>query len=251
MKANPADFLIFGIGFLSQVLFFARTIVQWIKSEKARKILSPVLFWQISLMASIIMLIYGILREDPAIIFGQFIVYFIYIRNLQLQKAWKKIPAYFRIISLILPFACLLWIFISGENGFGEVLKNNEIAPWLLVFGIGAQLIFTFRFIYQWIVSEKKKISELPPGFWFISLTGSLMIFTYAIFRKDPVLFLGHLGSMTMYIRNLMLHYTGKGLFDLLPFDLGVVKAFPNPSKGGGFWDILKSWRIKRKMKNN
>ncbi|MCF8360640.1 MAG: lipid-A-disaccharide synthase N-terminal domain-containing protein [Prolixibacteraceae bacterium] len=215
--------LIFALGFLSQVLFFARTIVQWFKSEKAGKILSPVLFWQISLMASIMMLIYGILREDPAIILGQFIVYFIYIRNLQLQKAWKKIPAYFRIISLVLPLTCLLWIFISGENGFGEILKNNDIAPWLLIFGIGAQLIFTFRFIYQWIVSEKKKISELPPGFWFISLTGSLMIFTYAIFRKDPVLFLGHLGSMAMYIRNLMLHYTGKGLFDLLPFDLGVV----------------------------
>ncbi|MBN1924689.1 MAG: lipid-A-disaccharide synthase N-terminal domain-containing protein [Prolixibacteraceae bacterium] len=228
MKTLPADLLIFSIGFLSQMLFFARTIVQWFKSEKAGKILSPVLFWQISLTASIIMLIYGILRNDPAIIIGQFLVFYIYVRNLQLQKAWRKIPGYFRIISLFLPLACIAWIILFGNNRFDSIFHNQDIKPWLLYFGISAQIIFTFRFIYQWLVSEKKKISELPPGFWFISLAGSLMIFTYAIFRKDPVLFLGHMGSMTMYVRNLMLHYTGKGLFDLLPFDLGVVKASPD-----------------------
>ncbi len=216
---------VFALGLLSQVLFFARTIVQWFKSEKSGKILSPVLFWQISLIASIIMMIYGILRKDFAIIMGQLITFFIYIRNLQLQNAWKKIPLLFRVFVLIMPIASILWSVFSGNYNVKHILSNEDIPVWLFIFGISAQLIFSFRFVYQWIVSEKKKISELPPGFWYISLCGSLLILTYAIFRFDPVLFLGHLGSMTMYIRNLMLHYTGKGFFDLLPFDLGLTKS--------------------------
>lgn len=228
MNINFTNILIFALGFLSQVLFFARTIVQWLKSEKAGKILSPVLFWQISLMASILMLIYGILRKDFAIILGQMITFFIYIRNLQLQGAWKKIPLYFRALVVLMPFICIIWILFSGSYSLSHILYNNDISPWLFLFGIAAQIIFTFRFVYQWLVSEKNKLSELPPGFWYISLAGSLLIFTYAIFRNDPVLLIGHLGSMVMYIRNLMLHYTGKGMFALLPFDMGVAKSYVN-----------------------
>jgi lipid-A-disaccharide synthase-like uncharacterized protein len=171
------------------------------------------------------MLVYGILRKDFAIIIGQLITFFIYIRNLQLQNAWRKIPFTFRILVVLMPFACILWVLLSGNYHINSIINNHEISFRLFVFGITAQLLFTFRFVYQWIVSEKNKISELPPGFWYISLSGSLLIFIYAMLRLDPVLFLGHLGSMVMYIRNLMLHYTGKGIFDLLPFDvLGVVK---------------------------
>lgn len=216
--------LVFGLGFIAQVLFFSRTIVQWFQSEKAGKIISPILFWQISIIASIIMLIYGILREDFAIILGQLITFFIYIRNLQLQKAWGKIPLYFRIFAVAMPFICLGWTLLSGHTSLQSILNNDDIPTWLFIFGVTAQLVFTFRFIFQWMVSEKKKNSELPVAFWYISITGSVLILTYAIFRKDPVLLLGHLGSMVMYVRNLMLNYTGKGLFDILPFDVNAIR---------------------------
>jgi lipid-A-disaccharide synthase-like uncharacterized protein len=218
MNIQYSNLLIFTLGFISQALFFARTIVQWFKSEKAGRILSPVLFWQISLLASIIMLVYGILRKDFAIILGQFITFFIYVRNLQLHNEWKIIPVWFRAFIVLMPFVCLLWVVMSGSFGVESILNNSEIPRWLFFFGIAAQIIFTFRFIYQWLVSEKNKLSALPLGFWYISLVGSLLIFTYALFRLDPVLFIGHMGSMAMYIRNLMLHYTGKGMIGLLPF---------------------------------
>ncbi len=220
---SSTSIFVFILGFLSQILFFARTIVQWIQSEKAGKILSPVVFWQLSLLASILMILYGILRRDFAIILGQLITFFIYVRNLQLQNSWTKIPFYFRVLVITMPFACLLWLILSGNYSFNSIMQNENIPLWLFLFGILAQLIFTFRFVYQWLVSEKNKLSEFPLGFWYISLSGSLLIFTYGLFRTDPVLVLGHLGSMVMYLRNIMLHYTGKGLFDLLPFDLGVV----------------------------
>ena len=75
-----SDAYIYGVGFLAQGLFSARLIVQWIKSEKAGKSLSPTLFWQLSILASWMLFLYGLLRNDFAILLGQVISYFIYIR---------------------------------------------------------------------------------------------------------------------------------------------------------------------------
>jgi lipid-A-disaccharide synthase-like uncharacterized protein len=212
MNISSTSFFIFSVGFFAQMLFFSRNIVQWFHSEKAGKIISPLLFWQISLCASIMMMIYGILRKDFAIILGQFITFFIYIRNLQLQQKWKIIPNYFRIAIVMMPPACLAWMLFSGNHNFGQILGNEKIPHWLLIFGITGQVIFSFRFVYQWLVSEKNKKSVLPVEFWMISIAGASITITYAILRHDPVLFISNLGGLAMYSRNLFLHYTGKGI---------------------------------------
>ena len=65
---------------------------------------------------------------------------------------------------------------------------HNEGVPfWLLLYGSAGQIIFTLRFIYQWYYSYRRHHSILPIGFWIISLVGSGMIVSYAIFRHDPV----------------------------------------------------------------
>jgi lipid-A-disaccharide synthase-like uncharacterized protein len=209
--------LIFALGFFAQMLFFTRSFIQWFSSEKAGKVLSPLLFWQISLIASFLMMVYGILRKDPAIIMGQFITFYIYIRNLQIQGEWKKISGLFRYPVSLMPIACLIWIIFSGNNGWEQIIGNEKIAPWLMVFGITAQVTFTFRFVYQWIVAEKSKKSTLPVGFWYFSLAGGILTLTYAILRLDPVLFVSNTLGIFMYSRNLIVHYTGKGIFELLP----------------------------------
>jgi len=66
-------------------------------------------------------------------------------------------------------------------------------------------VIFSLRFVYQWIYSEKAKISTLPFGFWMISLVGSFIILTYGVFRKDPVLIAGQLFGFIVYSRNILL----------------------------------------------
>ena len=83
----------------------------------------------------------------------------------------------------------------------------------LMIWGSAGQIIFTFRFVYQWIYSEKRNDSFLPLGFWIISTVGSLMIFTYAIYRLDPVLFAAHSLGLFIYIRNILLHYGKNSLF--------------------------------------
>jgi len=76
---------------------------------------------------------------------------------------------------------------------------------WVL-FGLGAQGIFTLRFLYQWIASEKRGISYVPIGFWYLSLLGGIMLFIYATFWKhDLVVALGQTTGSFVYVRNLML----------------------------------------------
>jgi len=207
------NYLIFGLGFLSQVLFFARTIAQWFKSEKEGEVISPDLFWILSLVASLLMLAYGIFRNDLAILLGQYIVYFIYIRNLQLKNSWKKIPAGLRFLFFIAPIAIFFWLLFGATYNFSQIIGNKDI-PFLLMFwGLAGQIIFTFRFIYQWIYSEKKNDSVLPLGFWIISSIGSVMIFVYSIFRLDPVLFMAHSLGIFIYGRNILLCLGKKSIF--------------------------------------
>ena len=199
------DWLIYSIGFLAQILFSSRLIVQWLTSEKQRKVATPVLFWSLSLVASFLLFIYGYLRDDFAIMLGQTLTYFIYIRNLQLQGQWKKIPELIRIFLFVFPLLIGLYYFNNNVIDVDNLFRNEAIPLWLLLLGIISQVVFTFRFVYQWLYSEKKKESTLPFGFWMLSLIGSLLILTYAIIRKDPVLFVGHILGATIYIRNLML----------------------------------------------
>ena len=200
-----SNWIIISIGFFAQILFSGRMIIQWITSEKHKKVVAPSLFWMLSLVASFIMFIYGYLREDFAIMFGQSLTYFIYIRNLQLQQQWKKIPLAGRTIFLVIPILIVVYYFNNNIIDIDKLFKNEAIPLWLLWLGIISQLVFTFRFVYQWIYSEYKKISSLPMGFWLLSLVGSLLILIYAINRKDPVLLVSHLLGSVIYVRNLII----------------------------------------------
>lgn len=197
--------LIYGVGLIAQLLFSGRTLLQWIVSEKNKKVLTPALFWKISLIASFIMFVYGYLREDFSIMLGQVLTYFIYVRNMQLQGEWTKMHKLIRIFIFIFPLIIIAFGYNNNKQDVDNLLNNEAIPDWLLILGVVAQVIFTLRFVYQWIYSEKQKESSLPLGFWMLSLLGSSLIFTYAIFRIDPILIAGHVFGIFTYVRNIML----------------------------------------------
>lgn len=199
------DWLIYSIGFLAQILFSSRLVVQWITSEKQKRVITPTLFWTLSLIASLLLFVYGYLRDDFAIMLGQGLTYFIYIRNLQLQNQWQKYPRVARWFLLFMPLFVTVFYFNNNTIDVAVLFKNEAIPFWLLTLGIVSQIVFTLRFVFQWLYSEKQKESSLPFGFWALSLVGSLLILTYAIFRKDPVLLVGHMLGATIYVRNLIL----------------------------------------------
>jgi len=196
------DWIIYSIGFLAQILFSSRLIIQWITSEKQRKVITPKTFWTLSLIASFLLFIYGYLRLDFAIMLGQSLTYFIYIRNLQLQGQWQKFPKIIQYLLFVAPILIVVFYYNNNKIDVDLLFSNADIPFWLLVLGIVAQIIFTLRFVYQWIHSERHKESTLPMGFWVLSLIGAGLILIYAIIRRDPVLFIGHLFGLVIYARN-------------------------------------------------
>lgn len=85
-----------------------------------------------------------------------------------------------------------------------EIVRDPLELFWVL-FGFAAQSLFAGRFIWQWLVSEKKKRSTIPLGFWVLSLAGGIMLFIYACRQQDPVFIAGQGLGVIIYIRNLML----------------------------------------------
>lgn len=197
--------LVYALGFLAQGFFSARMLVQWIMSERAKRSLSPDIYWIFSLAGSILLFVYGWLRDDFSIIFGQFISYYIYIWNLNIKGVWPRLPRVVRAAIIMLPIAALAMM-LSDVPAFVNTFFHNEKVPlWLLVFGSAGQFIFTIRFIYQWYYSYRRHASILPVGFWIISLVGSGIIVAYACFRLDPVLIIGQSVGFITYSRNIVL----------------------------------------------
>jgi lipid-A-disaccharide synthase-like uncharacterized protein len=75
---------------------------------------------------------------------------------------------------------------------------------WFII-GFLGQGLFTARFVIQWLVSEQNQKSVVPEVFWWLSLLGGIALLSYAISRHDPVIILGQLMGLVVYLRNLML----------------------------------------------
>lgn len=76
---------------------------------------------------------------------------------------------------------------------------------WWVAFGLFGQLMFTGRFLVQWIASERARRSVIPLAFWYFSLAGGAILLSYAIYRGDPVFILGQTLGVLIYSRNLWL----------------------------------------------
>lgn len=201
---------VYAIGFLAQGFFSARMLIQWFLSEKARKVVSPNAYWLCSLAGSILLFVYGWLRDDFAIIFGQIISYYIYIWNLDIKGVWRKVPLVARVSIEALPFLAFGVMLHDIPAFVNDFFHNGSVPPALLVWGSAGQIIFTLRFIYQWYYSYRRHESILPVGFWIISLVGCSIIVSYGIFRLDPVLIVGQSVGFFTYSRNIVLYRKSK-----------------------------------------
>lgn len=174
-------------------------------SERARKVLSPSIFWILSIAGSYLLCLYGVLRNDFAIVLGQFISYYVYLWNLKAKGIWAQTHLWLRLLLIGTPLIALVIAALNAESVIDSFFHNEKVPLWLLLFGSAGQIIFTLRFIYQYWYSSRRGESELPPFFWILSLIGSLSIVTYGIIRHDPVLIIGQSFGLVAYIRNLMI----------------------------------------------
>ncbi|MGL4494755.1 MAG: lipid-A-disaccharide synthase N-terminal domain-containing protein [Beijerinckiaceae bacterium] len=74
-----------------------------------------------------------------------------------------------------------------------------------LAFGVIAQLLFTARFLVQWIASERAGESVMPMAFWFFSMAGGVMTLIYGLVKREPIIIMGQALAVFIYIRNVAL----------------------------------------------
>jgi lipid-A-disaccharide synthase-like uncharacterized protein len=92
----------------------------------------------------------------------------------------------------------LLW-----HNG---KLFGIEWGVWKVVGWLG-NFVFFARFFVQWYATEKLKRVVVPLAFWWLSLAGSLLLLSYALFyKKDSVFIFAYAFTWIPYIRNLIIH---------------------------------------------
>jgi lipid-A-disaccharide synthase-like uncharacterized protein len=96
---------------------------------------------------------------------------------------------------------------ITSELG----ATSSTVLFWLGL-GLVGQLLFTGRMVVQWIASERKGTSVVPPMFWWMSLVGSLLLLSYFLWRRDPIGLLGQAFGSFVYLRNIIWILEGRRL---------------------------------------
>lgn len=81
---SPAGW--YALGFVGQLMFTSRFFVQWLASERSRRVVIPMAFWHLSLLGGVALLAYSIHRRDPVFAVGQAAGLLVYARNLMLHR---------------------------------------------------------------------------------------------------------------------------------------------------------------------
>ena len=94
---------------------------------------------------------------------------------------------------------------IDLSQAVGNYLHDVFVAKfqWWVLLGYIAQVMFTMRFVVQWVASERAGKMVMPIAFWFFSIGGGVLLLVYALYRRDPVFIAGQALGLVVYFRNL------------------------------------------------
>jgi len=96
----------------------------------------------------------------------------------------------------------LLWDLLWHD---GKLL-GIDWSAWKVIGWLGNAVFFS-RFFVQWYVTERRKQVVVPAAFWWLSLTGSLLLLIYSLRQRDSVFIFAYLFTWIPYIRNLVIHH--------------------------------------------
>jgi len=184
-------------GWIGQSCFFARFLVQWLASERARRSVVPPAFWWLSLVGSSLSCVYALWRGESLLLVGFVVGALVAVRNLRLVagRASRLAPERVALLGL----AALLVLLAA------ELRAPESTPPGWLVAGTLGQVLWVGRFPLQWYLAERSGRSEFPPLFWWVSLAGNLLLLAYALRLRDPIFVLGYLPGPLVQVRNLVL----------------------------------------------
>ena len=165
---------------------------------------SPGIYWILSSIGAVILYVYGWLRKDFSIIFGESVGYYIYMWNIGVMGLYKKVPRIVIVVQALFPVLILALIAKDFHSFVDTFLQNEDVPLGLLLFGVLGQFTYEMRTVYQLVYSYKRHRSILPLGHWVLGVVGSVMIIAYGIVRHDWVLAIGQF-SIVFTVRNLMI----------------------------------------------
>ncbi len=192
-------------GLIGMGLYGTRQIIQWYKSEKAGIVITPGLYWVMSSLGAILLYLYGWMRKDISIIFGESVSYYIYMWNISVMGLYKRTPRMIITLQALFPVLIITLMANDFPAFKKEFLQNPDIPPGLLFMGLSGQFIYEIRSVYQLIYSYRLKKSFLPLGHWILAVAGAIIIIIYGVIRHDWVLVIGQFG-IVLSIRNIMIY---------------------------------------------
>lgn len=187
------------VGFFGQACFFARMMLQWVQSERARRTVVPRAFWQLSLCGAACVVAYNVAIREPVFVLGAIAQIFIYARNLLIRRPSPGGMLAPVAIGLLAFFAWMAW----------QRPRPGVDSAVLVFVGFTGATLWMGRFVVQWWVSERLGRPTLPVAFWVLSLAGVGFQLVYAIAAANPVMITGFAFAWVPYVRNLMLTLRG------------------------------------------
>jgi lipid-A-disaccharide synthase-like uncharacterized protein len=91
----------------------------------------------------------------------------------------------------------------------GNQFLGVEWHVWKVIGWVG-NLVFFSRFFVQWVATEKKKRVVVPASFWWLSLTGSILLLIYGLWVRDSVFIFSYAFTWIPYVRNLVIDHRNK-----------------------------------------
>jgi len=190
-----------GLVWAGQACYFSRFLVQWRMSEKAKKSVTPRVFWWLSL-AGVLLAGTGAFGEKEWILVPAFIVNgFLYTRNLMLSSKTGASPLG-PAPAMLFGLVAAAFVLYFGMDQTPELEQGAEL--WILA-GILGQAIWGTRFLVQWFLSERLGKSHFPIGFWWMSIAGAMLNLTYTAWLGKPHFMAAYLIAWFVPVRNLIL----------------------------------------------
>lgn len=202
------------LGAVGTAIFYSRFWVQWIASERQGKSTIPPIFWYLSCIGTLTLLAYAIVIRSPLGALSQCFNIVVYTRNIIFigRKSGRMTPVAAVLLqgaaAAIAVVAILFVVFIWRQ----EFTHNQTLAPevaretwgWLAL-GVAGQALFAGRFLIQWIASERRGESTVPPIFWYLSVIASALQAACFLQRGEWLFLAGTTLTLLIYLRNIML----------------------------------------------
>jgi lipid-A-disaccharide synthase-like uncharacterized protein len=187
------------LGWLGNLCFFLRFVVQWWRSERASRSVAPPSFWHLSLVGTGSLGAYAWHCANYVLVAGYSINALIYARNLRLRSTRRGMP-----LGVTLVLAALAAAVLVGASALELELRADSAPLWIAVAFLG-QTLWSARFLVQWLHSERASASHFPRAFWWLSLAGNALLLAFAVHLRDPKFIVGFAFGPLVQVRNLML----------------------------------------------